>query len=285
MLTDAQLARRRGRRRATASPQQLYREFLVHRIEAYKNSISRAELMALAGEALADGDQGTEGQLVLTEVMMLDYVDRLIRKRLRLPTFKTWKQRYGRQRAEQREPAYWGVSDSHPVATLLPRIEPGDRALLIGGRTESLAPLLAANDVDVTFLAGTITVVERVERRAEEESLTGSVEAFVVQVGRPWLPPAEQAVHLVVIDAAELDLLPLSDQVSLVRALQGRLAAEGVQVLTGHPARSPGVRDCFDGWRELPVTSDLGAIFLRGPRRSDDTLDESLQHTLLDARD
>jgi hypothetical protein len=287
MLTDAQLARRRGRRRATASPQQLYQEFLVHRIEAYKNSISRQELMALAGEALADQSASTEGQLFLTEVMMLDCVDRLIRKRLRLPTFKTWKQRYGKRRAEQREPAYWGVSDEHPVALLLPRVEPGDRALLLGARAEPLVPLLSAHDVEVTFLAGSLTVVERVERRVEDEALAGPLEALVVQLGRPWLPATEHPTQLVVIDAAEMGTLPDAAQRELIRALQQRLAPEGAHVLTGGSARIEGLRECYDGWRQQPsgAGSKEGVLLFPGLLPSDDTSSESLQHTLLDARD
>lgn len=285
MLSDAQLARRRGRRRATASPQQLYQEFLVHRIEAYKNSISRQELMALAEEALADQGASTEGQLLLTEVMMLDCVDRLIRKRLRLPTFKTWKQRYGKQRSAQREPAYWGVSNEHPVAALLPRCEAGDRALLLGTRTEPLAPLLAAHDVEVTFLAGALTVVERVERRVEEESLAGLLEALVIQLGRPWLPPGDRPIQLVVLDAAEIGALAEGEQRSFVTALQARLGTIGAHVLVGHPTRISALRPWYEGWRPLaPGDHDGVALFPPG-EQSDDSSNASLQHTLLDARD
>ncbi|MGH7591757.1 MAG: hypothetical protein ACREL2_10000, partial [Gemmatimonadales bacterium] len=237
MLTEAQLARRRGRRRATASPQQRSQEFLVHRIEAYKNSRSRQDLMRLAEEALAVQGASTEGQLFLTEVLMLDCVDRLIRKRLKLPTFKTWKQRYGKRAAAQREPAYWGVAEAHPVAALLPRCEEGDHALLIGIGTEALAPLLAAHDVEVTFLAGSLPVVERVEHLAVEESLAGALEAFVVQVGRPWLPPADRPTQIVVLDVGEVGALPESDLRAFVVALQDRIAEVGVHVLLGPAGR------------------------------------------------
>ena len=285
MLSDLQLARRRGRRRATASPQQLYQEFLVHRIEAYKNSITRQELMAIAGEALADQSASTEGQLLLTEVMMLDCVDRLIRKRLRLPTFKTWKQRYGKQRSAQREPAYWGVSDDHPVTALLPRCEPGDRALLLGARTESLAPLLAAHDVEVTFLAGALTIVERIERRAAEESLAGLVEALVVQLGRPWLPPGEHTIQLVILDATEVGSLSDGDQHGFIRTLQGRLGAVGAHVLVGQSNRVSALRPWYDGWRAVAAADREGVALFPPGEQNDDSSNVSLQHTLLDARD
>ena len=284
MLTEAQLSRRRGRRRATASPLQLYQEFLVHRIEAFKNSKSRQELMLLADEAVADDGANTEDQLFLTEVVVLDCVDRLISRRLKLPTFRTWKQRYGKLRTSQREPAYWGVSEAHPVATLLPRCEAGDRALLVGAGTEALAPLLAAYDVEVTFLAGVLTVVERVERRAADESLAGLIEAFVVQVGRPWLPPAEAPVQMVVVDVGEIGTLAESDLRPFVMELQGRLGAVGAHILLGHQGRVGILSDWYRGWHPAKG-GDGGAIFLPPMCQNDSSSDESLQHTLLDARD
>ncbi|MGB7212928.1 MAG: hypothetical protein WBC97_09880 [Gemmatimonadales bacterium] len=284
MLTEAQLVRRRGRRRATASPQQRYQEFLVHRIEAYKNSRSRQDLMRLAEEALAVQGASTEGQLFLTEVMMLDCVDRLISKRLKLPTFKTWKQRYGKRAAAQREPAYWGVADTHPVATLLSRCEPADHALLIGSGTEALAPLLAAHDVEVTFLAGSLPVVERVERLAVDESLAGALEAFVVQVGRPWLPPAERPTQIVVLDAGEVGALGETDLRSFVVALQDRIAEIGAHVLLGPSGRISELRSWYPGWRHSPSVEG-SAILLPPLCQNDSDVSESLQHTMLDARD
>ena len=256
----------------------------MHRIEAYKNSKSRQDLMRLAEEALADQGASTEGQLFLTEVMMLDCVDRLISKRLKLPTFKTWKQRYGKLRAAQREPAYWGVSGTHPVATLLPRCEAGDRALLIGVGTEALAPLLAAHDVEVTFLAGSLPVVERVERVTAEESLAGTLEAFVVQVGRPWLPPAEHPTQLVVLDAGEVGALPEPDLRSFIGALQTRLAEVGAHVLVGHAGRITEIQAWYGGWRNSPSGTE-GTILLPPACQNDSDAVESFQHTLLDARD
>jgi hypothetical protein len=289
VLTEAQLARRRGRRRATASPQQLYQEFLVHRIEAHKNSISRQDLMKLAGEALADQNTSTEGegQLLLTEVMMLDCVDRLIIKRLRLPTFKTWKQRYGKLRATQREPAYWGVSEDHAVTRLLPRCEAGDRALLVGAAAEPLAPLLAAYDVEVTFLAGSLTLIERLERRVAEESLAGLLEAFVVQLGRPWLPPAEAPTQLVVIDTGEVGSLAEAEQRTLISALQQRLGPIGAHVLLGHAGRVGTISAWYAEWRRADQKSAGrdGATLFPPTCLDDDNLNESLQHTILDGRD
>lgn len=256
----------------------------MHRIEAYKNSRSRQDLMRLAEEALAIQGASTEGQLFLTEVMMLDCVDRLISKRLKLPTFKTWKQRYGKRAAAQREPAYWGVAEAHPVATLLPRCEPADHALLIGAATEALAPLLAAHDVEVTFLAGSLPVVERVERLAVDESLAGALEAFVVQVGRPWLPPVERPTQIVVLDAGEMGALGESDLRAFVAALQDRVAEVGVHVLLGPTGRISQFRSWYPEWRLSPSVEG-SAILIPPPCQNDPETTESFQHTLLDARD
>ena len=147
------------------------------------------------------------------------------------------------------------------MASLLPRCEAGDRALLIGAGTEALAPLLAAHDVEVTFLAGSLPVVERVERVTAEESLAGALEAFVVQVGRPWLPPAEQPTQIVVLDASEVGALAESDLGSFISSLQSRMAEVGVHVLLGHHGRIAELQAWYRGWRSSPGGTD-GTILL-----------------------
>ena len=51
MLTATDALRSAGRRRPPPSLTQLYQEYVMQRIEAYKNSISRDELMRLGAEA------------------------------------------------------------------------------------------------------------------------------------------------------------------------------------------------------------------------------------------
>ena len=66
------------RRRSPYSDKQYYQEYILQRIEGYKNSIGRDELLRLGDEAAAELQTAAEGQFLLTEVLMLESVDRLI---------------------------------------------------------------------------------------------------------------------------------------------------------------------------------------------------------------
>lgn len=72
------------------SPHQQYVDWIEDRIEEFKNSLTRDELMQLADEAV-DNLFGTEdGQYPLTEILLRDAVDSLIFHRLKLPTYRQW---------------------------------------------------------------------------------------------------------------------------------------------------------------------------------------------------
>ena len=45
-----------------------YHEFLLQRIEEYKNSLGRREILAIGDEAVLELDQSTTGQYVLTVI-------------------------------------------------------------------------------------------------------------------------------------------------------------------------------------------------------------------------
>ena len=103
MLTQAQLQDRAGssrtrRGRPLPSPKQRYHAYLLQRIEDYKNSLAREELLRLGNDAASELQDATEGQYFLTEVLMQETVDRLIVKRLRLPPFTKWKQKLAKLR-------------------------------------------------------------------------------------------------------------------------------------------------------------------------------------------
>jgi hypothetical protein len=67
-----------------------YQEFVLGEIEGYKNSLRKEELLALGTEAAEEIQAATEGICFLTEVLMQGAVDRIILRRLRLPSFTTW---------------------------------------------------------------------------------------------------------------------------------------------------------------------------------------------------
>lgn len=249
MLTVEQ-ARQQRRRRSPPSLKQQYQEFVMQRVEAFKNSMSRDELLRLGDEAVSEMQATIEGQFMLTEVLMVDQVDRLIIKRLRLRSYARWREQYLTLRAAQREPMHWGVDPASPVARILPRLEPGDTALVFGSGAEPATYLLAAHDVAVHFVAGNIGTVERVESRMASESLGSQFQAFVVQVGgrlSAFVPPFQLAV----IDAAELTPLDPDARRAVLEQIQALTEPGGVHAVLPARGLAPhAFRTLYEGWNE-----------------------------------
>ncbi len=222
----------------------------MQRVEGFKNSMSREELLRLGDEAVSEMQATIEGQFTLTEVLMVDQVDRLIIKRLRLRSYARWREQYLTLRAAQREPMHWGVDPGSPVSRILPRLEPGDSALVFGTGAEPTTYLLAAHDVTVTFVAGNIGTVERVESRMASESLGSQFQAYVVQVGgdiSSFVPP----VQLVVVDASELTPLEPDARRAVIEQMQRFTEPGGVHAVLPTRGLAPhALRTLYAGWEE-----------------------------------
>jgi hypothetical protein len=258
VLTAAEIRGTQRRRRSPYSDKQHYQEYVMQRIEGYKNSIDRDELLRLGDEAASELSATSEGQFVLTEVLMLETVDRLIMKRLALRPYRRWRQQFIRLREAQRTPTHWGLDPTCPVAALLPRIEPQDTALVVGSSAEPTTYLLAAHDAAVTFLASDLGCVERVESRMAAESLASLFEAYVTQLC-PCLPSflyGIEEVHIVVLDPGVLIEVSGADRAEFIADLQRRTRPGGVHVLLAScRALAPAsLRSLYRGWsvEELP---------------------------------
>jgi hypothetical protein len=251
MLSAAEI-RGTQRRRSPYSDKQHYQEYILQRIEGYKNSIGRDELLRLGDEAAAELQTAAEGQFLLTEVLMLESVDRLIVKRLALRPYSKWKRQFLKLREAQRTPTHWGLDTSCPLARLIPRVESNDTALVIGGGAEPCAYLLAAHDAAVTFLAADMGAVERVESRMAAEALGSMFDGFVAQLG-PGLPDFLCFINdldLVVLDPAALADLNASVRSQVIQDLQRRSRPGAVHVvLSTCKALAPETLLClYDEW-------------------------------------
>ncbi|HUR94589.1 MAG TPA: hypothetical protein VMY76_08395 [Gemmatimonadales bacterium] len=252
MLSAAQLRGTLQRRRSPYSDKQYYQEYILQRIEGYKNSIGRDELLRLGDEAAAELQTAAEGQFLLTEVLMLESVDRLIMKRLSLRPYNRWRRQFLKLREAQRTPTHWGLEPTSALARLLPRIEPRDITLVIGSAAEPAAYLLAAHDAVVTFLAGDLGCVERIESRMATEALGSLFEGYVAQAG-PCLPEFVDVpgpLDLVVIDPGALSELGASCRLEFVTDLQ-RLSRPGCihVILPSCPSLAPeSLLSFYEGW-------------------------------------
>ncbi|MBM4186925.1 MAG: hypothetical protein FJ206_06400 [Gemmatimonadetes bacterium] len=227
--------------RSLRSLEQQYRAYVMQRIEGFKDTLSRAELMSLGDDAareLVDGDR--QGQLVLTEMLMLETVDQQIVTKLKLPSFKKWRARILPLREAQRSPTRWGIEASEPVAHGLRAMEPDDHALVIGGGAERAMYLLAAHDLHVQCLVDDSATAGRIEGTLASEALSAQCEVFVVMLGL-WAPSEIVGpFHFVVVDAAAVGYLPRDRQRALIHLAQQRTVPGGLHaVVSSDPDLAP----------------------------------------------
>jgi hypothetical protein len=284
MLTATQVRQINRRRRSAYSDKQHYQEYILQRIEGYKNSIGRDELLRLGDEAASELQATSEGQFVLTEVLMLESVDRLIVKRLSLRPYRRWRQQFLRLRAAQRTPTHWGLEPRCPLSPILPRLEAEDTALLVGTAAAPYTYLLAAHDAVVTFLADDLGSVERVESRMVEEALSSLFESYVTQFDPipPFLSPLVD-FDVVVLDPGVLLDLDGSSRNELILDLQRRSRAGGIHVIlpTCAAIAPEALRSLYGGWtrEEEPKRKRRGSypktapgLMLSKPLCPEDTL-------------
>jgi len=232
MLTALQLQQQR-RRRAVPSLKQQYHEYILQRIESYKNSLSRRELLDLGNEAVAEMEAAGD-QFLLTEVLLTDWVDRLIHRRLRLQPYSRWSRHLKQLRTAQREPTHWGIDRRCPVSGLLPRLEPGDTALVIGADAAPIAFLFAAHDVEVVYTGHDMTHVDQVESRVAEEALGHNCSTYVAATGQ-FVPGMPDRVQVVAIDTGTLEAEPARARRGILEQLMERTAPGGVHLLLPSP--------------------------------------------------
>ncbi len=215
-------------RRAPRSLKQEYQEFILQRLEEFKNTLPRAELLRIGDEAVRELQANPQDQYLLTEVLLLEHVDRIIARRLRLPSFPRWRQKHRALREAQREPTHWGLDRGHPLVPWAARVEPGDVIVVLGAAALGEALFLAAHDAEVFLLDQDLGAVEAAEGRAVTEQLAGAFQALVINFGS-WFP--DLAPALVAIAAGCIAPLHAKHRASLIADLQTRTPTGGVHVV------------------------------------------------------
>jgi hypothetical protein len=214
--------------RPPRSLKQEYQEFILQRIEEYKNGLPRAELLEIGDEAVHELQAGAQDQYLLTEVLLLEHVDRIISQRLRLPSFPRWRQKHRALREAQREPTHWGLDHAHPIVAWAPRLEPGDLVVVVGAAALAEALFLAAYDVEVFLVDQDLGAIEAAEGRAVTEQLAGVLQALVINFGS-WFP--DLSPSLVVLEPKSLADLRAKDRAALIAELQARTRSGGVHIV------------------------------------------------------
>ncbi|HEX6535097.1 MAG TPA: hypothetical protein VF041_10890 [Gemmatimonadaceae bacterium] len=202
-----------------------YELYVDREIENYKESIPRSVILGIGEEAV--NSLSSQQQLALTEILLCAEVDRIIRARLRIPSFATWRRRRLKALREFSRPERWGLRPDSAIART-PRAAAEGHVLVAGASEEGPAIYLAANGCAVTAVDTTEDVLERVMDAAAEVGLTGRVRGLVTDIAswRPDLP-----LNAVVCAAAAFNGLSPIERARAITILQNATTAGGMHVL------------------------------------------------------
>lgn len=215
--------------RARRTPRSLrseYEEFIEQRIEEYKDGLPRAAILGIGDEAVQELARTEQYQL--TEVLLQEQVDSIIRRRLKLPSYRRWRDRHLALRAAQAQPSHWGLAPNDPVVTLANLIEDQDLIAVVGAADGACALFLAARGATMLVGDPDLAGIEGIENRAIAEQLGSRVECLVVQL-EAWTP--DRAINGCVIETPALAGLSAGDRADLIRRLKAVTVAGGHHVV------------------------------------------------------
>lgn len=245
---------------ATRAARSLHHEYALYieqEIENYKESIPRAAILAIGDEAAAK--LAAEPQFALTELLLLEEVDRIIFKRLRLPKYESWRRKRLKLHEEMRRPEHWGL---HAEDAVVRAIVPGEsrvsgHVLLAGDSTERSALFLAANGCDVTAIEEREDAVERVMRAAIQAGLAERVHALATAL-TSFVPV--DPLQAVVCSHSALNDLTTDERERVIAVLQRATRDGGVHlvesILAGRVAVEE-LRERYAGW-SVSIEADRG---------------------------
>jgi hypothetical protein len=232
--------------RPTRSLQHEYERYLEQEIENYKESVPRSVLLGIGDEAVAA--LAKEAQFTLTELIVWEEVDRIIARRLRLPSATTWRRRRVKLIEELRRPERWGMTADHALVRGLGESPKGD-VLVAGDVDDSPTLYLAANGCKVTALDAEADAVDRVIHAALQAGLTDRVDARVGNLSS-WSP--ESPLFAVIVAQDALVGLTAAERRRVMDALQSVTIDGGVhlvQQIVGRDTESfADLRSAYDGW-------------------------------------
>jgi hypothetical protein len=235
-----------------------YELYVEEEVEKYKESLPRSALLGIGDEAAKV--LAADPQMGLTELLLCEEVDRIIRKRLRLSSYRGWRRHRIKLLAELRRPEHWGLRPDDAVVSAL-RARADSRVLVAGAQDERSALYLAALGCEVTTIDTARDALERVLDAAYEAGLGGRVHAQIADLAN-WSPAAP--LSAVVCAPAALGDLTAAQRAQAIDVLQRATAKGGVHLLhtapTADPRRVPidELRVQYGGW-DVSVESFRGA--------------------------
>jgi hypothetical protein len=240
-----------------------YELYLEREIENYKESVPRSVLLSIGDDAVRA--LAAHQQFALTELLLVDEVDKIIFKRLRLPAYVTWRKRRIKLLDELRRPEHWGLSRDDVVVRAVQTSSVDARVLLAGAQMETPALYLAANGCDVTALSAP-DAVQRVLDAAEEAGLGERVHASAAALDS-WTPDAP--LSAVIYTPAAFAGLSAAERARVIQVLQSATADGGVHLVQTIAAgkRTPvsleELRRRYRGWDVTVEEGDANTFLAR----------------------
>lgn len=232
-----------------------YELYIETEIEAYKDSLPRSALLKIGDEAVAA--LRDQPQFALTELVVWEEVDRIITKRLRLPSYATWRRRRLKQLEEYQRPEHWGL---RPDSVLAREVRPpaASQVLVAGREAEPAALYLAAHGCEVFAIDQAHDTVERMVTAAEAAGLTERVHGYVADL-RQWSP--EMRLSAVVCTSSALSELTPSERGQVIELLQGATSDGGVHLVDAGADRASAqlveeLSAQYAGWKILVEHDD-----------------------------
>ncbi len=232
-----------------------YELYVEREIEDYKDSVSRGALLKIGDEAVAT--LMNQAQITLTEIVVWLEVDRIISRRLRLPTYATWRRRRLKILEQYSKPEHWGINPDAALVRAL--VDSSDRNVLIAGvEREGPALFLAARGCAVTAVEPAADAVERVVRAAEAAGLGQRVRSYCAELGA-WAPDVE--LHAVVCSPSAFAGLSTQDRARVIEVLQSATVDGGVHLVETIAAGTDAdaVESLTSSYRGWAISVDRGA--------------------------
>jgi hypothetical protein len=249
--------------RAARSFRHEYELFIEQEIENYKESIPRAAILAIGDEAASR--LTSEAQLVLTEMLLLEEVDKIIAKRIRLPKYESWRRKRLKLHEEMRRPEHWGLSKSDAlVRTISSRVAKAGttRHVLVAGESARNALFLAANGCDVAAVEQE-DALQRVMEAAVQAGLAERVHPVAYELTQ-WTP--ETPLQAVVCSLSALEVIAPEERARVLAVLQSATRDGGVHLVETIAAGSKAIDELkatYAGWAiSIETSRDDAQVFL-----------------------
>jgi hypothetical protein len=203
-------------------------------------------------------------QFALTELVVWQEVDRIIARRINLPSYQTWRRRRLKVLEQYRKPEHWGIDPNAPFVRALENSSEG-HVLVAGAEREGPALFLAARGCAVTAFEHEADAIDRVVKAAAAAGLNERIRGYSSDIGE-WSPDVE--LQAVFCSPTAFAGLSMADRARVIEVLQSATADGGVHLVETIAAGTENLlleelQSRYRGWRvSIEPTIGRGGTFM-----------------------